>query len=474
MRYHLIRFLILSFLSVLYFSCEPDNGEPGPPNIIIFLVDDLGWTDLGCYGSDLYETPHIDKLARRSYQFTNAYSACTVCSPTRAAIMSGKYPARLNLTDWITGSVNKFAKLQVPDWRMYLPQDEETIAEFLKSKEYATAHVGKWHLGEDTIYYPQYQGFDINVAGYNKGSPPSYFYPYERKGREPIPYLEGGQEGEYLTDRLTEEAVSFIKEHDDQPFFLNFDHYAVHTPIQGKDSLIDYYQRKVTPGLQHRNPAYAAMVHSTDESMGRLMYVLDSLRLTDNTFIFFTSDNGGLVLWDITSNVPLRSGKGSPYEGGTRVPMIVKPAGDHLQGIRIDEPVMSMDIPATIRDLLSEESQPTYQDGKSLLPLLRGNAPSLDRDALYWHYPHYHRGGSSPYSAVRQGNYKLIHYYEDGRQELFNLKNDLSEQYDISSQEAEVVQKLEQKLEGWKKEVKAQMPGPNPDYDSLKAMEYYP
>lgn len=455
-------------------ACQPAEQESAPPNIIIFLVDDLGWSDLGCYGSDLHETPHIDQLARSSYRFTNAYAACTVCSPTRAAIMSGKYPARLNLTDWITGSVNQYGKLRVPDWRMYLPQEEETIAEFLQERGYATAHVGKWHLGEDTIYYPQYQGFDVNVAGYSKGSPPSHFYPYERKGRESIPYLEGGEKGEYLADRLTDEAIGFIRENAGQPFFLNFDHYSVHTPIQAKDSLKEYYQRKIIPGQQHDNSVYAAMVHSTDESLGRMMQTLDSLDLTKNTFIFFTSDNGGLILWDITSNAPLRSGKGSPYEGGTRVPMIIKPAGEHMQGIQLDEPVISMDIPATIRDLLTEGDQAVYEDGKSLLPLLKGDVPTLEREALYWHYPHYHRGGSSPYSAVRRGNYKLIHYYEDGRQELYHLGNDISEQEDLSSREAKVLQQLQQELERWKDEVNAQLPQPNPDYDSLKALEYYP
>ncbi len=466
--------MFFAWFPVLLFSCGGADDGPEPPNIIIFLVDDLGWADLGSYGSDLHETPHIDRLARQGYKFTNAYSASTVCSPTRAAIMSGKYPARLNLTDWITGSVNEYAKLQVPDWRMYLSQEEETIADFLKSRGYATAHIGKWHLGEDSIYYPQYQGFDVNVAGYSKGSPPSYFYPYERRGSETIPYLEGGEQGEYLTDRLTEEAVTFIKRNRDQPFFLNFDHYSVHTPIQAKDSLQDYYRRKIEPGMQHRNPVYAAMVHSTDESMGRLMATLDSLQLTDNTFIFFASDNGGLVLWDITSNAPLRSGKGSPYEGGTRVPMIIKPTGGYMTDVSTNEPVISMDIYATIRDLLNAEQEPAYEDGLSLLPLLRGEVPSLEREALFWHYPHYHRGGASPYSAIRSGKYKLIEYYEDGRQELFHLGKDLSERENLSEEEEGIRKQLQEQLHRWREEVQAQLPTPNPGYDSLKAMEYYP
>ena len=470
MKYYSALIILLSLL----LSCQSDPEEPVAPNIIIFLVDDMGWTDLGCYGSDFYETPHIDRLAKRGVKFTNAYSACTVCSPTRAAIMSGKYPARLNLTDWISGSVNEYAKLRVPDWRMYLPTEEETIAEFLKTRGYATAHIGKWHLGNDTLYYPKNQGFDINIAGYSKGSPPSYFYPYERQGRESIPYLDDGTSGEYLTDRLTDEAVQFINDHQNQPFFLNFDHYAVHTPIQGKDSLTDYYRRKLEPGMRHNNAEYAAMVHSTDESMGKLIATLDSLQLTENTFIFFTSDNGGLTLWDITNNAPLRSGKGSAYEGGTRVPMIIKPSGTYMKGISSTEAIISMDIFATVRDLLSENPLPVYEDGYSLLPLLRGEVPELGREALYWHYPHYHRGGASPYSAVRHGNYKLIAYYEDNKPELYHLGRDPSESQDLSSQETDKLQQLQQMLDKWKNTVKAQIPSPNPAYDSIKALDYYP
>ncbi len=465
----LLLFLLIFFLT----SCQPKPEEPTSPNIIIFLVDDLGWTDLGCYGSDLYETPNIDQLAARGVKFTNAYSACTVCSPTRATIMSGKYPARLHLTDWIAGSINEHAKVQVPDWTKYLPLEEETIAEYLKTKGYQTAHVGKWHLGEDTIYYPQHQGFDVNVAGYRKGAPPSYFYPYQNKNRESIPYLEGGEEGEYLTDRLTDEALSFIRQNQSQPFFLNFDHYAVHTPIQGKDSLTKYYEGKIKDGMVHDNPEYAAMVSSTDQSMGRLMDLLDSLSIMDNTMIFFTSDNGGLILWDITSNNPLRSGKGSPYEGGTRVPMIVKPVNtDRVRGV-VDAPVISMDIFATVKDLLSEEETPAYQDGKSILPLLSAEPGSLNREALYWHYPHHHEGGSQPHSAVRQGDYKLIEFHEDGHTELYDLANDLGETQDLSVERKDLTEKLYSQLKIWREEVGAQMPTPNPDYDSLKALKYY-
>lgn len=467
--------LFFSFFLLLFSSCQTGQKEQLPPNVIIFLVDDLGWTDVGCYGSDLYETPNIDQLALNGVKFTNAYSACTVCSPTRAAIMTGKYPARLHLTDWIEGSINEYAKVQVPDWQKYLPLEEETIAEYLKEKGYKTGHVGKWHLGEDSTYYPQYQGFDVNIAGYSKGSPPSYFYPYVRKGRAPIPYLEGGEEGEYLTDRLTDEAVAFIKENQSQPFFLNFDHYSVHTPIQGKDSLTRYYKGKIKEGMKHDNAEYAAMVSSTDQSLGRIVNTLDSLSLMENTIIFFTSDNGGLILWDITSNAPLRSGKGSPYEGGTRVPMIVKPVRDYQAGVVVDAPVISMDIFATIRDLLDEdESNQTYQDGKSMLPLLTQQEDTLQREALYWHYPHHHEGGSQPHSTIRQHNYKLIEFHEDGHLELYNLAEDIEETYDLSTEKKELTEEMYQKLKTWREKIGAQMPDPNPAYDSLRALEYYP
>ncbi|MEK6478917.1 sulfatase [Catalinimonas sp. 4WD22] len=460
-------------MAILFSGCQSSQNEQASPNVIVFLVDDLGWTDLGCYGSDLYETPNIDRLAQNGVKFTDAYAACTVCSPTRAAIMTAKYPARLNITDWIAGSINEYAKVQVPDWQKYLPLEEETIAEFLKTKGYETAHVGKWHLGEDSIYYPQYQGFDVNVAGYSKGSPPSYFYPYERPGREPIPYLDGGEEGEYLTDRLTDEAIAFIYENDEKPFFLNFDHYSVHTPIQGKDSLTAYFKDKVKPGMTHNNSEYASMVKSTDQSLGRIMDALENLSILDNTLIFFTSDNGGLILWDITSNAPLRSGKGSPYEGGTRVPMIVKPIGSYQAGLEVDVPVISMDIFATIRNLF-ESKDLSYQDGKSLLPLLNEQADTLSREVLYWHYPHHHEGGSHPHTSIRYNGYKLIEFHEDQHLELYHLEEDIGENQDLSTQMPELTQKLYQKMKNWREEVKAQMPVPNPDYDSLRALEYYP
>ena len=297
-------------IASIHFSCAKDEQKP---NIILFYVDDLGWTDLGCYGSDLYETPNIDKLAHEGIKFTNAYSACTVCSPSRAALMTGKYPARLHLTDWIQGHKRPNAKLKVPDWQMYLDTTEVTIAEALKKTGYVTANFGKWHLGDTPEYWPENQGFDVNIGGYRWGAPGSYFFPYHGNKRDKMhpPNLENGTEGEYLTDRLTDEAISFIKQEKDRPFFIYFPHYAVHTPIQAHDSLVQYYQAKVSDSSRHTNATYAAMIHSMDHSLGRLRTTLEELQLDMRTVIFFTSDNGGLELRNITDNGALRAGKGS-------------------------------------------------------------------------------------------------------------------------------------------------------------------
>ncbi len=473
-RFNLL--LLIGFIGLA--SCLSPNEVPEEPpessyNVIIFLIDDLGWTDLGCYGSDLYETPNIDLLAEEGVRFTNAYSACTVCSPTRAAIMTGKYPARLNITDWISGHHNQYGKLMPPDWTKYLSSDEITIAEIAQAAGYVTASVGKWHLGDSVVYYPQYQGFDRNVAGYYRGQPPSYFYPYVR-GNDTLPYLEGGMEGEYLTDRLTDEASRFITDHAEQPFLLYFPHYAVHTPIQGKDSLTAYYQAKVTDSSQHTNAEYAAMIHSTDESVGKIMQLLDSLDIDDRTLVIFTSDNGGLELRNITQNGPLRMGKGSAYEGGVRVPMIIRWPKAKRGMEMIDEPVITMDVFATVANVLGTGGAKDYhQDGVNLLPLLEENIKILEREALYWHYPHYHPGGASPYSAIRQGNYKLIEFWEDSHLELYNLEDDIGETNNLISEVPEIANDLYNQLETWRKEVNAQEPVPNPQYDSLKAQKFY-
>lgn len=284
------------------------------PNVVLILADDLGWTDLACYGSNFYETPHIDGLARDGMKFTQAYSACTVCSPTRAALLTGKYPARLHITDWIPGQMPENPKLIVPRWTKYLPLNEVTLGRAFHDAGYATASMGKWHLG-DAQYYPEKHGFDINIAGSSAAQPPSYFAPYR------IATLPEGPDGEYITDRLADEAVRFIEKNQDQPFFLYLPHFAVHLPLQAKPSLVEKYRAKLRPGQLQSNPAYAAMIESLDEAVGRVRRKLEELNLADRTVIVFTSDNGGRV--PTTSNLPLRVGKGSCYEGGTRVPLIV-------------------------------------------------------------------------------------------------------------------------------------------------------
>ena len=388
--------------------------EKRKPNIVFILIDDLGWRDVSCYGSTFYETPNIDGLASQGMKFTDAYAACPVCSPTRASIMTGKYPARLHLTDWITGHVAPNAKLSVPDWTMYLPHSEVTLAEALKTAGYVSASIGKWHLGGEE-YYPEKQGFDVNVAGYDKGQPPTYFYPYtvDREQNNSIPTMSGGEDGEYLTDRLTDEALKFIEDSRDRPFFLYLPHYAVHTPIEAKDSITEKYRAKIKPGQDPDNPAYAAMIESVDESVGRVLAKLDELGIADDTIVIFMSDNGGLSgIGDwlhITSNAPLREGKGTPYEGGFREPMIVRWPGVVKPGSVSEVPVTSVDFYPTLLEIAGVEPHPRHiVDGLSIEPLLK-SAGGVDRDAIFWHYPHYHL--TTPFGSVRAGDYKLIEFY---------------------------------------------------------------
>ncbi|MGH7136496.1 MAG: sulfatase [Pirellulales bacterium] len=435
-----------------------------PPNIIFILVDDMGWTDLGCFGSELYETPNIDRLASEGMRFTCAYSACTVCSPSRAAVLTGRYPARLHLTDWIHGSRRPRAKLRIPDWTEYLPANEVTLAAALKKADYVSASIGKWHLGDGPEHYPTKYGFDLNVAGYGAGSTPSYFSPYK------IPTLTDGPEGEYLTDREVDEACRFIEEQGDKPFFLYLARYCVHTPLQAKQPLIEHYRQKVKPGMRQTNATYAAMIHSLDESVGRLTAKLDEFGLTDRTVICFTSDNGGLIgggRQHVTSNVPLRAGKGSVYEGGVRVPLIVRWPGVTTPGSTSSEAVIGIDYFPTLLEIAgvpiaTDDSR--APDGVSLVPLLKNSRAALGREAIYWHYPHYHPGGATPYSAIRSGDYRLVEFYEDDHFELYNLRTDLGETHDLAATEPERAADLRRRLAEWRAEVGAQEPSPNPDY----------
>ncbi len=444
----------------------PAQNAGRPPNVIVILVDDWGTTDLGCYGSKLYETPNIDRLASEGVRFTTGYSACTVCSPTRAALMTGKYPARLHLTDWIAGHGRPHAKLKIPDWTKFMKHEEVTLAEQFKAAGYATASIGKWHLTPaleqgDEAYYPEKHGFDVNVGGYHRGQPPSYFAPYR------IPTLKEGPDGEFLTDREAAEAAKFIEANQAKPFFIYLPHYAVHTPIQSKKDVAAKYAAKLekSPGLAQRNASYAALVESVDDALGTIRKALEKNGLTDNTVIVITGDNGGLL--PVTDNAPLRAGKGSAYEGGVRVPFIVAWPGKLAPKVVSDVPAVTIDIYPTVLELAGIRPMQSLVDGISLAPLLsKGTKP--DRDTIFWHYPHYHPGGATPYSAVRTGDWRLVHFYEDGRDELYNLSADVGEKNELSAKEPEVAKALRTRLDGWLKSVDAQLPTPNPAADAAK------
>jgi arylsulfatase A len=451
-----------------HIACAADTTTT-KSNIVFILVDDLGWADVGCFGSKYYETPHIDRLASEGMRFTDAYAACAVCSPTRASIMTGKYPARLHLTDYIPGEGDSPRNLlKVPEWQKYLPLDEVTIAAALKSAGYVSASIGKWHLGGPP-YYPQHHGFDVNVAGGDIGHPATYFWPYQGKSSS-VPGLQGsGEPGEYLTDRLTDEAEKFIERNKEGPFFLYFAHYAVHQPLMAKADIIAKYKQKPPHGGQ-KKPVYAAMIESVDQSVGRILAKLDALGIAERTAVIFMSDNGGLTIDGTTSNAPLRAGKGFPYEGGVREPLIIKWPGTTKPGTTCGVPVCSIDFLPTILEMAGVQGDPRRQagiDGLSLVPLLKQSC-TLARDALYWHYPHYWQV-VRPFGAVRTGDWKLIEFYEDMRVELYNLKDDIGEAEDLAGRMPEKVAELRNRLHAWRESVGAQMPTPNPDAASTSS-----
>lgn len=464
---------VLFFFCAWFFAAALSAAPPAklPPNIVFVLVDDMGWADGGCFGSEFYQTPQIDALAKSGVRFTSAYAACAVCSPTRAALMTGKYPARLHITDWIGGETPpKNARFDLPDWQKHLPLEELTLATALKKLGYATGHIGKWHLGGGE-FLPQYQGFDTNIAGGDTGHPASYFWPYGATNNDHrVPGLaeRGGQKGEYLTDQLTDEALTFIESNKGQPFYLNFCHYAVHAPLMGKQELIDAAADR--PGADGQsNKVYYAMLRSVDESVGRIVKKLDELHLTERTVVIFTSDNGGAVHLGkppATANFPLRNGKGSAYEGGLRVPLIVKVPGVTRAGGVCDTPVITMDFFPTLLELAGadQSARRTAVDGVSFAPLLRGEKQTPHGD-LFWHYPHYWNGGIiSPYSVARVGDWKLIRFYETGREEIYHLKTDLSETNDLANSNPAKRKELGAHLDAWLKEVGAQMPLPRPGH----------
>ncbi|TLX76001.1 sulfatase [Labilibacter sediminis] len=464
--------LLVFFLFLLVCLSGCVNPKNEQPNVLVFVVDDLGWKDVGCFGSDFYQTPNIDALADQGAKFTNSYAGCTVCSPTRASIMTGKYTATLNCTDWIEGWKYPKAKLKVPDWTMYLDANEYTIAEAFKGAGYSTAHFGKWHLGEKEENWPEFHGFDLNIGGFAKGSPQKnkkrgtngYFAPYGN------PRIQDGPEGEHLTERLSDEVCKYIAENKDKPMFINFWFYNVHTPLDARKEKIEKYAQLVDSTKNQKNPTYAAMVEHTDEAIGNVINQLKKEGLYDNTIILFTSDNGGLIgrkAKKVTNNAPLRSGKGDMYEGGTRIPTILYSPKHQFIAKQIDEPVISNDYFPTLMDLAGVQIQSDISsqwDGNSWLPLVTGEG-SFSREAIYWHYPHYHIEGAKPYSAVRKGDWKLIQNYHDEVFELYNLKDDLSETTNLIESNVEKAEELKSMLENWKLKVEAQLPSPNPNYD---------
>jgi len=445
-------------------------------NFVFFLVDDLGWRDLGCFGSTFYETPNVDRLAAEGMRFTSAYAACPVCSPTRASIMTGKYPARINLTDYLKG--RRRGKLIPADYLDEMPLEETTIAEALKAAGYSTFFAGKWHLGKEG-YWPEDQGFDVNKGGIDRGGPyggKKYFSPYGN------PRLPDGPDGEHLPDRLATETCRFIEANRDKPFLAYLSFYSVHTPLMSRPDLRKKYEQKAKT-VVHDGPrfipegrrmarqvqdhaVYAGMVEAMDLAVGKVLKQLDRLGLAENTAVFFMSDNGGLSTSEgsPTSNVPLRAGKGWLYEGGIREPMIVRLPGVVKAGSVSDAVVTSTDFYPTMLELAGLRPRPRQHiDGVSFVPVLRQTG-TIDRQAVYWHYPHYGNQGGSPGGAIRMGDWKLIEFYEDNHVELYNLKNDISEKNDLAAKMPEKARQLRDMLHAWRKEVDARMPKPNPNY----------
>ncbi len=471
-------------ISVHALAGEMRSDAKSGPNIVFFLVDDLGWTDLSCFGSTFYETPNIDRLCQSGMKFTNAYTAASVCSPTRGSIMTGKHPVRLDITDWIPGMSGKrdSRKLIIPQDTHNMPLEEITLAEALKKNNYQTFFAGKWHLGEEEAFWPEHQGFDINIGGWSKGSPMGgYYAPYTN------PRLSAEKKGEYLTERLTEESLRFLeKRNPSRPFLLYLSFYNVHTPIQAYRKKIDHFRQKAeesfageTPRkqegngqtrLRQDNAAFASMVAAVDVAVGRVLEKIVSQQLEQETIVIFFSDNGGLATLrgnrgiGPTSNLPLRAGKGWLYEGGIRVPLIMRVPGVTEAGSVCDEPVVSTDFYPTLLELLGLPAMPRqHADGVSLVPLLEGD-DSLERDTLYWHYPHYHGSAWPPGAAVRHGNWKLIEFFEDDDIELYRLDDDLGEKNDLAATHPEKARQLKKKLHDWLDRLDAKMPKPNPDY----------
>lgn len=453
------------------------------PNIVFMLADDLGWRDLGCYGSTFYETPNLDRLAAQGTRCMEAYAACPVCSPTRASLLTGQYPPRTGVTDYIGAPQPEQwqhnTRLLPAPYAEHLALDKVTLAEVLKAQGYATGFFGKWHLGGPR-FFPEHQGFDVNIAGCGMGHPETYFSPYH------IPTLTDGPPGEHLPDRLAREACHFIEAHQTQPFLTYLAFYDVHTPLMAREDLRQkYLAKKQRLGLKARwghegastvrltqdHAVYASMVEAMDQAAGKVLAKLDELGLADNTIVIFTSDNGGLATsegWP-TANVPLRGGKGWLYEGGIREPLLVRWPGVTLAGSTCATPMTSPDFYPTLLAAAGATLPPQQVcDGINLKPLLQGNA--APERALCWHYPHYGNQGGAPGAALRRGDWKLIEWFEDNRIELYDLARDVGETHDLAAQEPARAQQLRAELHLWQKQVGAQLPTPNPRYDAARPM----
>lgn len=480
----IIVYFIIS-ISIFFFSFTVKAQEANPTikNVLFILVDDLGYHDLSCMGSKYYETPHVDRIAEEGTVFRQGYATSAVCSPSRASIMTGKFTARHGITDWIgakTGekwsALNRHTQLLPPNYQTQLSAQDFTLAEALKEAGYTTFFAGKWHLGPEGSH-PEDHGFDLNKGGWDGGSPNGgYFSPYDN------PKLANKKPGENLSMRLAKETSTFIRKHQNEPFFAFLSFYAVHGPIQTTQEKWAKYRAKAEEMniaeqgymMERRlpirqvqdNPVYAGLVEAMDDAVGEVLNTLKELGLDENTIIIFTSDNGGVASGDnfSTANLPLRGGKGYQWEGGILEPYFIKvPWMKTSESTEV--PVTGADFYPTILDLLSLEAKPEqHKDGKSLLPLLKGK--TLPERPLYWHYPHYGNQGGDPNSIIRKGKWKLIHYWEDSTQELYNLEEDPSEQKNLAKDEGKITKKLWKQLDKWLKSVNAQYPKPDPRYDA--------
>jgi len=472
-------YMLLAGWLVFGFSTVATAESERPTNVVMFVIDDLGATDLGCFGSKFYETPNLDKLAASGMRFAAAYAACPVCSPTRASIMTGRYPARVGITDFISEGNRpqtwpRNTRLLPAEYLHYMPLEERTIAEALHDAGYATFFAGKWHLG-GTGYLPTEQGFEVNHGGTNGGSPRSYFSPYEN------PNLKDGPEGESLPIRLANEACSFINANQSRPFFVCMPFYSVHTPLQARPSDIAKYKQKAEElpsrkpnwgrehdrkvRLVHDHPTYAAMIEEMDTAIGIVLDKLKELGLEKNTAVMFTSDNGGLSTAEgsPTSNAPLRAGKGWLYEGGVRTPTIVRWPGVTKPGSMCESPIISNDFFPTLLEITGTPAEPDHHvDGVSFVPLLRGEA--RERGPMFWHYPHYGNQGGRPGGAMRDGHWKLIEWYDGDITELFDLEADPYEKKNVAAEHEDVVERMKKQLAKWRDEIHAKMPTPNPKY----------